>query len=191
MNKQLNFAFVIILGLFFSAIFYTVFLHPPKYSNGQKITVSSQNIAVPLTLTIKKLGITTSIESVGKDVSGNMDVPKNVSNVGWYKFGARPGEHGNAVIAGHLDSETGPAVFYNLSTLQPGDEVTLTDTVGHKFIYIVKTQAIYDDDKFPLQQVFGNQNKSMLNLITCRGVFNTITKNYSQRVVVYTQLKQI
>ncbi len=154
--------------------------------------VSSQlRVGIPQTLEVSRLNIKARIESVGQDSQGRMDVPKQDMNVAWYNLGAKPGERGNAVLAGHFDTPTGaPAIFYYLSKLQAGDELTISDDQGQKYKYKVVQTNSYDSNKFPLQEVFGSINKSRLNLITCEGVWNPTTKNYSQRLVVYSELIQ-
>src|SRR5687768_1091778 len=67
-------------------------------------------IGPPSLLTIPTLDINAAIEHVGLDQQKRMDVPQDVNNVAWYKLGPLPGQPGNAVLAGHLDSKTGPAV---------------------------------------------------------------------------------
>lgn len=143
---------------------------------------------IPQRLIINKIGVDTNIESVAEDTQGRMAVPKEVNNVGWYQLGFRPGEMGNAVIDGHLDSPTAPAVFYNLTSLTPGDEITVVDGQGEQRKFIVTGIKYYPFDLLPLQEIFGPADKPHLNLITCTGIWDSINKNYSQRVVVYSEI---
>ena len=142
----------------------------------------------PVTLIIPKLGITTQVELAGLDSTGAMEVPKLPEDVAWYKLGARPGMPGNAVIAGHLDWTAGPAVFWHLNELSSGDTVTVVDDKQVSWEFKVTKVASYAYIQFPLQHVFGDGSEANLNLITCAGQFNHSTKNYSNRMVVYTQL---
>lgn len=141
----------------------------------------------PTTISIPAINVSTKIEHVGLDDQRRMDVPQDVWNVAWYRLGARPGEIGNAAIAGHLDSTTGPAVFYDLEKLKQGDEITVTDVQNSIHRFKVTRVVTYEDDQFPINEVFGPAGKARLNLITCEGVFNESTKNYSHRVVVYSE----
>lgn len=155
-------------------------------------TVPPQNeqIVKPQSLVIPKLNVTTTVEEVGEDSEGKMDVPKGVYNVGWYNLGFKPGEKGAAVMAGHLDTVTGaPAVFYYLEQLQVGDQVIVTGGNNKQLIFEVTNVQNYPFDQVPLGQVFGPSEKPMLNLITCTGTWDTGARNYSNRLVVYTQLK--
>ncbi|MBI2337764.1 class F sortase [Candidatus Daviesbacteria bacterium] len=157
----------------------------------QSNSVAEQvQVLEPQSISIPKINVSAAVESVGEDNSGKMDVPKGVFNAGWYNLGYKPGEKGSAVMAGHLDTITGaPAVFYNIGKLQAGDQVIVTDKDGKNLIFEVTDVETYSFDKVPLQEVFGSDGKPRLNLITCTGTWNTGSRNYSNRLVVYTELK--
>lgn len=158
-----------------------------EQNNSKKAEIT---ILPPRTLSIPKLGVEVFVESVGMDSEGKMDIPKNVDNVAWYNLGYKPGEKGSAVIAGHYDKKDGsPAVFYTLSSLQPGDEIEVIDTNGKKLAYVVTRKASYLTDQFPLKEVFDTRDKPRLNLITCAGTWNRGQASYSNRLVVYSELK--
>lgn len=150
-----------------------------------------KQVAEPAFFVIPKLGVNTTIEPVGTDQEGKMDVPKDDWNVGWYSLGIKPGEKGSAVMAGHLDTATGaPAVFYNLSRLTLGDEVSVVSQEGKNLVFTVIKIQNYPYDQVPMQEVFELNDKPRLNLITCTGVWNTGSRNYSNRLVVYTEIKE-
>lgn len=150
-----------------------------------------KQVAEPAFFVIPKLGVNTTIEPVGTDQEGKMDVPKDDWNVGWYSLGIKPGEKGSAVMAGHLDTATGaPAVFYNLSRLTLGDEVSVVSQEGKNLVFTVIKIQNYPYDQVPMQEVFELNDKPRLNLITCTGVWNTGDRNYSNRLVVYTEIKE-
>lgn len=145
-------------------------------------------ISVPVTLEIPKLHIQTSIEYVATDPDGRMSSPKDEFEAAWYEPGVKPGEKGNAVIAGHYDSKTGPALFYNLSSLKPGDVIIVTDKNNKKLTFKVTDISSYPDKRFPIEKVFGTNSISTLNLITCDGIFDPRSQNYSRRLVVFSHL---
>lgn len=116
-----------------------------------------------------------------------MSVPKEWMDVGWFDLGYRPGEKGSAVIAGHLDSTTDRAVFWDLHKLKAGDKVLLKDESGAKLTFQVMSSQPYPFDRAPLEKIFGPAGVPMLNLITCNGTFDRASKNYNQRLVVYTK----
>lgn len=152
---------------------------------------SLQNkVAVPQTFSIPKLRINAQVEAVGMDPQGRMDVPEKNQDVAWYKLGSKPGEKGSAVIAGHLDTVTGaPAVFYYLSKLTPGDEILVADENNKQYKFKVTNTKIYDYNDMPLNEIFASFDKGRLNLITCNGTFDRSSKNYSKRMVVFSELE--
>ncbi len=162
--------------------------NPGRMGMASSIVFAPHVIQHPQILSIPRLGITAKIEAVGLDSVKRMDVPKDTNNVGWYKLGYKPGEVGNAVIDGHVDSLTGPAVFYNLSQLEKGDSIIIQGD-NKQLYFIVTAKETYQYDQFPVNKVFGTSSNPRLNLITCKGTFDRLKKNYSQRLVVYTQQK--
>jgi len=145
----------------------------------------------PVRLQIPAIGVDAFVERVGLTTDNAMDVPAGWQNVGWYMPGHRPGEAGNAVIAGHLDNSSGgPAVFWDLALLSPGDEVTVTYENGDQFTFMVQDSAQYqfDADVEVINRVFGDAPTPNLNLITCQGIWDRNKATYSERLVVFTSL---
>ena len=116
-----------------------------------------------------------------------MDVPKKWENVAWFKPGYVPGMKGNSVIAGHLDSRTGPAVFADLEKIEVNDIVSVIDTKGKKTDFRVLKKQTYFDADAPLLDIFGPTEEAHLNLITCEGEFNQDTDRYDRKLVVFTE----
>lgn len=145
----------------------------------------------PVTLSIPKLGVETSVEPVGQDSEGRMDVPKDVRNVSWYQLGVKPGEMGSAVLAGHYDNPDGsPSVFYSIGSLKAGDEILVTNGSNQTHSFTVEEIRSFKDASFPSNLVFLQNDAKRLNLITCSGVWNKVEKNYSDRLVVFAKLKE-
>ncbi len=145
----------------------------------------------PIRLEVPALGIDAYVEEVGLTADRAMDVPQGWMNAGWYKNGARPGEVGNAVIAGHFDTSSGgPAVFWDLRALAPGDEVIVTYERGDRFTFVVEgsQEFDYDAEGEAIDVVFGPSQTEDLNLITCQGVWDRTQSTYDRRLVVYTRL---
>lgn len=154
-------------------------------------TEPQKPITQPVRFIIPKIDVNTTIESVTNDAKGNMDVPKDAANVAWYNPGAKPGQKGMAVLAGHFDDPTGaPAVFYNLDDLEPGDSLEVFDE-NKKYIFTVTHKEKYPVDEFPVPTVFGPSDTPMLNLITCEGTFSKSAATYSHRLVVFSELKEV
>lgn len=144
----------------------------------------------PKKLIIPSLGVEAVIEEVGTDSEGKMDVPKEDMNAGWWKFGTIPGVKGNSVIAGHFDrKDGGPAIFYDLKSLNTGSEFTVIDENGRKISFIVYKTESFKVSDFPINEVFGNTDSANLNLITCSGTWDNDNENYSDRFVVFARRK--
>jgi LPXTG-site transpeptidase (sortase) family protein len=92
------------------------------------------------------------------------------------------------VIAGHLDSPTAPAVFWDLKKLELGDEIIVTDHEGKQWTFRVTEKQVYGAEDAPLQEIFGSHRKARLNLITCGGEWDTNTRTYSERLAVFAEL---
>lgn len=146
----------------------------------------SAKAATPVQIQIPKLNVDTTIEQVGVLDNGQMGVPVDENQVGWFEPGVKPGSKGNAVVAGHVDSKTGPAVFYELDQLKTGDNVTIIDENGNTLTFRVTKTESYDTSNAPIEAIFGATSNRNLNLITCSGTFGD--GGYDQRFVVYTEL---
>lgn len=138
-------------------------------------------------LLIPKIHVNALVEYVGVTPDLVMDVPKGPSNVAWFKFGARPGEKGSAVIAGHEGWKDGiPAVFDELDKLAKGDKFSVIDENGATTTFVVRMIRVYGarDDA---SEVFGSHDGvAHLNLITCEGVWNRFKKSYASRLVIFS-----
>ncbi|MGA9290372.1 MAG: class F sortase [Anaerobacillus sp.] len=144
---------------------------------------------IPEQLSIPAINVDAEVEHVGQLSNGQMDVPKEDRNVGWYQLGAKPGEVGNAVLAGHVDNKTGPSVFFDLGHLEPGDVVTVSNENGKSYDFEVQKVESYPRNEAPLEKVFGTSSHVGLNLITCTGSFDRIAGTHEERMVVYTKLQ--
>jgi sortase (surface protein transpeptidase) len=142
-------------------------------------------------LEIPAIGVDAVVERVGRLPDGSMDTPKLPGDVAWFTESALPGQPVDrpAVIAGHLDSPTGPAVFYDLRQLVPGDEIAVTYQNGSRYVFTVVNKERYPFDNAPVDKIFGSNPERMLNLITCDGAWDSGHANYGQRLVIYTRLK--
>lgn len=143
---------------------------------------------VPVDLRIPRLGVKASIEKTGVDRAGQLEAPKNPKQVGWYRNGTIPGKRGNAVIGGHVDWYDGPAVFRGLGRLRRGDIVEVKNDYGRVLKFRVTDVGTYVNGALPLQRVVGKSRGYNLNLYTCDGVFDRNARDYSRRVIVYTEL---
>ncbi|MEU0459541.1 class F sortase, partial [Streptomyces sp. NPDC006129] len=107
--------------------------------------------------------------------------------IGWYKQGASPGEQGTAVAVGHLDTDSGPAVFAGLTELKRGRIIKVRRADGRIAVYTVDKIKSYEKAHFPSQEVYGARGRPELRLITCGGSYDR-RKGYSGNVVVFAHL---
>lgn len=145
----------------------------------------------PVRLEAPTIGVQAYVEQVGLTDDNAMDVPKGWMNTGWFLHGFRPGEPGNSVIAGHLDTNTGgPAVFWDLNKLRPGDEVVVTYANGDRYTFTVQGSELYDANAQgpTIEKIFGSSLTSDLNLVTCDGAWDHGMATYTKRLVVFTTL---
>ncbi len=144
---------------------------------------------VPASIEIPAINVKAPSVGVGLKENGEMDVTKSFEETFWFDKGYKPGEPGNAVIGGHVDSKEGPAIFYDIKKLKAGDEVIVTSKDGEKRTFVVTDKKEFPWDEAPLRSIFGYSHASTLNLITCTGDYDRAAENYSKRLVVYTKLK--
>ena len=142
----------------------------------------------PVGLTIPRIGVrVTQFVGLGLADNGEIEVPKNADTPGWFTPGPSPGQLGPAVIAGHVDSATGPAVFYRLAELRPGDRIKVHRRDGSSPTFIVDRVVSFDKSAFPTRSVYGPTRRPELRLITCGGQFDEQT-GYLRNTVVFAHL---
>lgn len=148
--------------------------------------VDSEPLPHPSRLVIESLGVAAPIDPYGVDVDGQMDVPDNVTDVGWYEYGPTPGSSGSAVLAAHVDlAGQGAGVFFNLRELRNNDVVTVEYENGTSTEFRVVANSIYDKAELPLDAIFSRSGPPVLTLITCGGGFSRSARSYDSNVVVY------
>ncbi|HEY6500171.1 MAG TPA: class F sortase [Streptosporangiaceae bacterium] len=146
---------------------------------------TSAPVAAPVALTIPAIAVSTPLIRLGLTPSGTLQVPDRFDVAGWYDRSPPPGATGPAVIAGHIDSVRGPAVFYRLSLLRPGDRVYVRRADGSVAVFGVTGVGLYPKDHFPTAEVYGSVPGPELRLITCGGTFDWARHSYLSNVVVY------
>ncbi|MDR0139650.1 class F sortase [Metabacillus idriensis] len=159
-------------------------------SNQQDHKQSSEKGIIPVQIVVPSLDIEANVESVGLTDDGTMELPSDDKLTAWYENGAQPGENGNSVIAGHVDNKTGPAVFFRLKDIKPGEEVIVYGKDGEELTFVVQDKKAYPYDDAPLPSIFGFSQEKKLNLITCTGTFDRKKKTHLERLVVSAKLKE-
>jgi sortase (surface protein transpeptidase) len=145
----------------------------------------SAPVSRPVALTIPSIGVQTGLINLGLTSTGALQVPGSTAVAGWYTGSPRPGAVGSAVIAGHIDSRSGPGVFFRLSALHPGDRVYVRRADGTMAAFRVTAVRRYAKDSFPTGAVYGPTPDAELRLITCGGTFDPQLGSYLSNTVVY------
>jgi sortase (surface protein transpeptidase) len=142
----------------------------------------------PVHIRIPAIGVSAAVVRLGLNRDGTLQVPGDFDVTGWFTGGPAPGATGPAVIAGHIDSKRGPAVFYRLRELRPDQEITVGRSDGSSVRFAVDGVAQYPKHAFPTEAVFGPSPEPLLRLITCGGVFDRSQRSYRDNVVVTARL---
>lgn len=137
---------------------------------------------------IPAIGVAAAVGSMGLNQDRTVEVPTRPLEAGWYRGGPTPGQLGSAVILGHVDSKTGPAVFYRLRQLHKGDRVDVTLANGGVAHFAIDRVTTYPNAKFPATKVYGSHGVSSLQLVTCGGAYDHVAKAYTANVVAYSSL---
>jgi hypothetical protein len=162
-----------------------------KIFNGPAVDLSNAPapfpIAPPTRLVIPAIGVDSLVVPLGRNPDGSAQVPSGTSYTSWYDLGPRPGQIGPAVILGHIDSYTGPGVFFRLRSLLPGDEIMVQ--AGQRLLkFEVWKLVTYPKNHFATSAVFGPTPDSELRLITCGGPFDSAIGHYEDNVVAFAVL---
>lgn len=128
-----------------------------------------------------------SIIPLGIQSDGTMEVPEDYDDVGWFTGGGSPGGFGPTVIAGHVDSRSGPAVFFRLGELVVGDRFAVTGVDGQVFEYQVYKVEDHAKAAFPTVDVFGATLTDEVRLITCGGEYDQSIGRYTDNLVVFAE----
>ena len=145
----------------------------------------------PLKLAIPALGVSTSVGTLGLQPDHQVMVPTSIHTVGWYIDGPSPGQVGSAVILGHVDSNQGEGVFFNLKSLAIGDRIMVTSYNGVVTTFKVTKVVQYSKSAFPDRLVYGSHGTRSLQLVTCGGVFDHATGHYESNIVVFSNLTSV
>ncbi|MFF1836204.1 class F sortase [Streptomyces sp. NPDC058231] len=144
----------------------------------------------PKRIRIPTIAVDAPFTSLAIGPTGQLDAPppndKNL--VGWFKDGATPGERGSAIVAGHVDTKTGPAVFLQLQFLKPGSTVDITRADGTIAEFKVDSVEKFSKARFPNKRVYADTTTAQLRLITCGGTYDRKAKDYEDNVVVFAHL---
>jgi sortase (surface protein transpeptidase) len=149
---------------------------------------------VPTMLEIDALGMAGPVVEVGNTANLGMEIPSDVSNIGWWKHGPTPGETGNAVMVAHVstrvDGVPTRGIFYDLIDLEIGDPVTVINHNSAEGLvtFIVTAVVVIPKAELPWEEIFVREGWPGLVLITCGGEFNGETRHFESNVIVYARM---
>lgn len=142
----------------------------------------------PTAVRIPGIEVDAPVDALGVDAQNALQVPTDPARVGWWSGGAKPGEDDPSVLVGHLDSSTGPAVFFQLERLVPGDVIEVDRADGSTAQFMIERLESHPKTQFPTTAVYGSTEGSTLRLITCFGAFDDVARSYENNLVVYANL---
>jgi hypothetical protein len=152
----------------------------------QLVNLVARGAAPPRRIMIPAIGVSATVGPLGRASDGTMQTPTEPQKTGWYKPGPEPGERGPAVIVGHVDWTSGPAVFYRLRELHRGNLIIIRRADGSALSFRVEGLERWPKSEFPTRRVFGRKtNISALRLVTCSGNFDESTGHYVDNTIVY------
>ncbi|MFC9245828.1 class F sortase [Streptomyces sp. NPDC057136] len=166
----------------------------PSASAAPRPSASAADPALPRSapkrLSIAEIAVNAPFTQLSIGPSGQLNAPPadDANLVGWFQGGATPGERGTSVVAGHLDTKTGPAVFLLLGALKPGNMVDITREDGIVARFKVDSVETFSKARFPNERVYADTPSPQLRLITCGGKYDKEAKDYKDNVVVFAHL---
>jgi hypothetical protein len=148
-------------------------------------TRTHAQVAEPVRLHIQAIDLHSPLERLRRAPDQSIEVPWQPSSAGWWADGPRPGQIGPAVVLGHLDSKAGPAVFFRLGELRPGDNVLIDRADGTTVRFVVTALHWYQKDEFPTELVYYPTLRPELRLVTCGGPIDSSTGHYRDNLVAF------
>jgi hypothetical protein len=147
--------------------------------------------SLPVSVAIPAIGVQSALLHLGLNPDGTIAVPDistSADEAAWYKNSVTPGQIGTAIIEGHVDSDQGPAVFFRLGGLRPGDRIDVTLADGMRADFRVTGVREYVKSNFPTKIIYDSTKYASLRLVTCGGGFDFATGHYLSSVVVFASL---
>lgn len=139
----------------------------------------------PDRLVISRLGIDMPVVPEGVAWDGEMALPATPAQVGWYRYGPRPGDpSGATVLAAHLDMPGyGVGPIAGISELHDGDVISVRSG-GETRRYRVTAVDAIRKTSLDLAALFARDGPPRIHLVTCGGTFDREKRRYDENVVV-------
>jgi hypothetical protein len=147
--------------------------------------------SLPVSVAIPAIGVRSDLLHLGLNRDGTIQVPSlstAADEAAWYKYSATPGQRGASVIEGHVDTTRGPAVFFRLGALRPGEHIEVRLANGITAVFRVTGIRQYSKANFPAKIIYGSSGYAALHLITCGGPFDYASGHYLSTTVVFASL---
>src|SRR5215467_11402247 len=146
--------------------------------------------SVPELISIPRIGVRAKVVALGLNPDGTAAVPPLTEPrlARWFDRGPAPGQRGTAVFFGHVDAKNvGPAVFYRIGALRPGNLIFVTLRDREVAAFRVYSVALYRKSAFPTGAVYRYTRWPTLRLVTCGGAFDRRTHHYLGNIVVFAK----
>ncbi len=149
-------------------------------------TVRASAAPAPKRLQIASIGVVAAVRPVGIDRDGNVEIPKDGRQIGWYRFGSAPGDtRGSAVLVGHRDTRAqGPGALYDTAAVSVGDPIVVTRSDGSRVAYTVVERRLYEKQGLGLETFFARTGGPRLTVITCGGAYDPDNGGYQSNLII-------
>jgi sortase (surface protein transpeptidase) len=149
-----------------------------------------RHMPIPVRISIPAIGVNASVIRLGLNPDRTIEVPKNFAHTGWFRPGPEPGEQGAAVILGHFDSRSGPAVFFRLRELRAGDVIRVHPQDGSTVRFVARSMLRVAKNRFPTKRVYARTSQPTLRLVTCAGRLNASTGHHDDNYIVFASIRR-
>ena len=151
-------------------------------------TMTRKQMPRPVRIVIPAIDVSAPVVPLGLNSDGTLEVPTDFSDTGWFTEGPEPGEQGAAVVVGHVDSRSGPAVFYRLRDLRVGALIEIRLQDGTTVRYVADSMIRVPKSRFPTNRVYASTKQQKLRLITCAGELNRSTGHHPDNYIVFASM---
>jgi hypothetical protein len=152
---------------------------------GEPVRTQLRNASPPRRISIPAIGVSAPVIPLHLNPDRTLEVPRDYAQTGWFTGGPEPGERGPSVIVGHVDSKTGPAVFYRLRELRRGQIIKIGRIDGTTVRFRVDGLERWPKSEFPTSRVYGRTRGATLRLVTCSGNFDPASGHYEDNTIVF------
>lgn len=155
---------------------------------GPHLSAPAPAVSAPVRVEMPSIGLTSALTELHVQNDGTLEAPPDPATAGWWSDGPAPGDPGAAIIVGHVDSRHGPAAFYRLSSLRPGEKILIHRADRTVAVFLVDALRQFAKDAFPSDLVYGPTPTPTLRLLTCGGAFDRSAGRYTDNLVVFAHL---